>query len=132
MKKRVQDLEGVALDWAVATALGYKMISDGISLLVEKGATLKILGPSICNGKQVGFSPSTDWLQGGPLIEEVRIAVGDSIHPNLDWTATLYVPDEEPWQFDGPTPLIATMRCLVASKLGDEINVPDTLLEGQP
>ena len=30
----------------------------------------------------------------------------------------------------GPTPLIAAMRCYVSSKLGDEVDVPDELLEG--
>ena len=28
----------------------------------------------------------------------------------------------------GPTPLVATMRCYVASKLGDEVDVPDELV----
>ena len=28
----------------------------------------------------------------------------------------------------GPTPLIAAMRCYVASKLGDEVEVPEELL----
>ena len=28
----------------------------------------------------------------------------------------------------GPTPLIAAMRCFVASHLGDEVNVPEELL----
>jgi hypothetical protein len=28
----------------------------------------------------------------------------------------------------GPTPLIAAMRCYVASKLGDDINIPEELL----
>ena len=27
----------------------------------------------------------------------------------------------------GPTPLIAAMRCYVASKLGDEVEVPEEL-----
>jgi hypothetical protein len=30
-------------------------------------------------------------------------------------------------QTDGPTPLIAAMRCYVASKLGDEIDIPEEL-----
>ena len=29
----------------------------------------------------------------------------------------------------GPTPLIAAMRCFVASKLGDEVDVPDELIK---
>ncbi len=28
----------------------------------------------------------------------------------------------------GPTPLIAAMRCYVASKLGDEVDIPEELL----
>jgi len=27
----------------------------------------------------------------------------------------------------GPTPLIAAMRCFVASKVGDEVEIPDIL-----
>ena len=64
---------------------------------------------------------ATDWAHGGPIIEGERIA---------QW------PDEEGgWlasanegkgnDHHGPTPLIAAMRCFVASKLGDEIEVPE-------
>ena len=28
----------------------------------------------------------------------------------------------------GPTPLIAAMRCFVASRLGDEVDIPEDLL----
>ena len=31
-------------------------------------------------------------------------------------------------ELTGPTPLIAAMRYLIASKLGDEVEVPDELL----
>ena len=31
----------------------------------------------------------------------------------------------------GPTPLIAAMRCYVASKLGDEIEIPTELTKGE-
>jgi hypothetical protein len=31
----------------------------------------------------------------------------------------------------GPTPLIAAMRCYIASKMGDEVKVPDELLQGE-
>jgi hypothetical protein len=42
------------------------------------------------------------------------------------------VADDENWDANvqyGPTPLIAAMRCYVASKLGDEVEVPDELLQ---
>jgi hypothetical protein len=29
----------------------------------------------------------------------------------------------------GPTPLVAAMRCYVASQLGDEVDVPDELVD---
>ncbi|MNW06473.1 hypothetical protein D3C71_2028910 [compost metagenome] len=29
---------------------------------------------------------------------------------------------------DGPTPLIAAMRCYVASRVGDEVDLPEELL----
>jgi hypothetical protein len=33
----------------------------------------------------------------------------------------------ESYTLDGPTPLIAAMRCYVASKLGDEVELPEEL-----
>jgi hypothetical protein len=34
------------------------------------------------------------------------------------------------WLTDGTTPLIAAMRCYVASKLGDEVEIPVELIKG--
>ena len=66
---------------------------------------------------------STNWAQGGPIIEREGItlrcytdALWDaSIGRRLDYVA------------NGPTPLIAAMRCYVASKLGDEVEIPEEL-----
>ena len=41
-----------------------------------------------------------------------------------DWMA--YIRHDE--EYFGPTPLIAAMRCYVASVLGDEVEVPDETL----
>jgi hypothetical protein len=113
---KVSELQGAALDWAVAKAeeLEVWREPDGIYL---------------CEGGEVGFMfrPSTDWAQGGPIIEREVISL---IHPKYDcWTAHCYdkTVDDESYTLDGPTPLIAAMRCFVASKLGDEIEVPDEL-----
>jgi hypothetical protein len=71
---------------------------------------------------------STNWEQGGPIIEREGITI---THYGNDW--------EDAWsarkgdghwkgkETYGPTPLIAAMRCYVASKLGDEIDVPEEL-----
>ena len=72
------------------------------------------------------YTPSTKWSQGGPIIERERITVDASAILG-QWMAVFYVPNEEPWEMRGPTPLIAAMRCYVASKLGDEVEVPYAL-----
>jgi hypothetical protein len=94
----VSELSGAALDWAVAKAW-QSVYSD--KHLMEHAK---------------GFTPSTDWAQGGPIIERERITVwGD----NPFWEA-----ERGSVWCNGPTPLIAAMRCYVASKLGDKIDVP--------
>lgn len=76
------------------------------------------------------FSPTTDWAQAGPIIEREGISLTQfSNYPQ--WTA------EHPYSicYDGPTPLIAAMRCYVASKLGSTVEIPDELayqMQNQP
>ena len=78
------------------------------------------------------FNPSTNWLQGGPIIEREKIVFNTENgtpwrarfgRPRLtfDGKATNYHHEE------GPTPLIAAMRCYVSSKYGEEIEIPDEL-----
>lgn len=66
---------------------------------------------------------STDWSQGGPIIERERIGLGFGVGIDSNrWEAGYITPEET-----GPTPLIAAMRCYVASKLGDTVDVPEEL-----
>ena len=104
---KTSELTGAALDWAVA----------------------------ICE-HNVGWEPegedrdfySTDWGQGGPIIEREGVTLTQyDDYPN--WSATLYATDyNEHTHVTAPTPLIAAMRCYVASKLGDEVEIPEELL----
>jgi hypothetical protein len=82
------------------------------------------------NGGLEGFEPSTDWAQGGPIIEREHIELTfDRDGPDILWHAKKYAFDGTLlWSESGPTPLIAAMRCYVASKLGDEVEIPDELL----
>lgn len=67
---------------------------------------------------------STNWEYGGPIIEREGIC----LHRYKDgsgWSATYSAQDPESY---APTPLIAAMRCYVASKLGDEVEIPEELL----
>ena len=86
------------------------------------------------------YSPSTDWAQGGPIIEREGINLSvdyqDSALSNdmvqIGWKGNLWnnsVPGTAgflQWAY-GPTPLIAAMRCFVISKLGDTVEVPEEL-----
>lgn len=118
MRIKTSELIGAALDWAVTTCEG--------------------LEPRICKIGVVYDGPfdsvhraefSTDWAKGGPIIEREWLHV-------VPWPNET---DEElRWQCHqhdcidtvtfGPTPLIAAMRCYVASKLGEEVEVPDELV----
>jgi hypothetical protein len=72
---------------------------------------------------------STDWPIGGPIIERELLAP----EPLLDTNCSLIKWRCRNWKGDGsdyygPTPLIAAMRCFVASKLGETVEVPEELL----
>ena len=70
---------------------------------------------------------SEDWKQGGPIIERERIGV-EPWGADATWMAQTYNEAGRVLQRQyGPTPLIATMRCFVASKLGDEVEIPEEL-----
>src|SRR5574343_1285847 len=105
---KVSDLIGPALDWAVAKCEGYESGCGGV------------------------VPYSTDWAKGGPIIEREigNIWKHNKLDPNEPdvWTAAAYckAPDGTMLYYeDGPTQLIAAMRCYVSSKLGDEVEVPD-------
>jgi hypothetical protein len=110
MKIKTSELTGVALDWAVTKC--------------ETGQPLDRNGPFI-----VAFKYSTDWAQGGPIIERENINI-ETWHGA--WQAELeFLPDDDThYRYGkgaGPTPLIAAMRCYCASKLGHEVDVPDEI-----
>jgi hypothetical protein len=100
MKVKTSELQGAALNWAVAKAIGeYKPVAV----------------PNY----------STDWAQGGPIIEREELTL--SCHWQRSYALKLLADEKRVVQGNGPTPLIAAMRCYVASKLGDEIDVPNEL-----
>jgi hypothetical protein len=68
----------------------------------------------------------SNWSQGGPIIDREKIDLSHIRHGDLSvtWDASA-----DSWENEesGDTPLIAAMRCFIASKLGDEVEVPDDL-----
>lgn len=110
MKMKTNELTGAALDWAVAKCEGW--IDDCNGWLYQ--ATLQ----EVAEGN---YKPSTDWAQGGQIVEENNISI--ICMSTGHWGAHPVIGDH-PFIY-GNTPLIAAMRCYVASKLGDEVDVPE-------
>lgn len=63
----------------------------------------------------------SNWSLAGPIIERGGIAV---LPCPRGWSARIGFGGE---YIEGPTPLIAAMRCYVASELGDEVEIPEEL-----
>jgi hypothetical protein len=106
---KTSELQGAALDWAVA------LIEFPSPDYEDDDRLVYVHGDD-----EFHFAPSIYWTQGGPIIERERIASwGDG---DLYWEA------ECGWAWaKGPTPLVAAMRCYVTLKLGDEVEVPEEL-----
>ncbi len=129
MKVKTQDLIGTTLDWAVAQAIGTKPVYNWRAFGVKHYGAWET-DPAF--GSAVMLRPySTDWAQGGPIIERGHIHTWTDRkdaayagHPDSYWVAEMTEIGGIWW---GPTPLIAAMRCFCASRLGDEVEVPDEI-----
>ena len=120
---KTNQLTGAALDWAVAKCddkvdfgvYGSPVVMDGRLHLHYCGVVL-----------HDAYSPSTNWAHGGPIIETMGMHISRTNKT-----------DKEPWAacmthwIDGETPLIAAMRCYVAYRLGDEVEIPTELTQGE-
>lgn len=111
---KTQDLIGPALDWAVAECEQYHPIAHEYSKTAMARRE---------------WRPSIDWAQGGPIIERERISAMETDAGSGDWEAFIWLsPDMHmPLIQEGPTPLIAAMRCYVASVLGDTVEIPEAI-----
>jgi hypothetical protein len=116
MKIKTSELTGSALDWAVAKAQGYGLST--LDLLYDIKEYTK-------------YKPSSDWSFGGPIIERKEIGIRRNMpcSEDMQWEASPSITAKGAGgKFGyGPTPLIAAMRCYVASNLGTEIDIPEEL-----
>ena len=107
-------LEDKVLDWAVEQA------ELAANRLPDHGQ----------RNKEDGFHPSTDWAQGGPIIERERICL--EFLPNEDdpesqlWIAT-HVRGSSVTEQHGHTALTAAMRCYLMAEIGEYIPIPDEI-----
>lgn len=69
---------------------------------------------------------STNPAQAWPIIDRVRIHICPIFVNGYEATQA-WVDGHNAEKFNGPTGLIAAMRCYVASKMGDEVDIPEEL-----
>lgn len=128
MKVKTAELIGPALDWAVGVAekLHIDLVrhtSDGQVRPVEVNPT---------TGKVLKlYRPSDNGNHSGPIIERecIELHAPPRLNAKL-WAWSASKKDRSNATVatgSGPTPLTATMRCYVAFKLGDEVEIPDEL-----
>lgn len=142
MKIKTSELTGKALAYAAFCAGGMSFYllkhceyPDDHAWVMHGDGTIRnaVEVPSNAMSRHYGYtfwSPHEDWSQGGPIIEREMRDHGFDVWRTKDMTqcAATYergLPDSYVF---GPTTLIAAMRCFVASRLGDEVDVPEELL----
>ena len=127
---KTSELSGNQLDWAVAKAQGYKEIKIFARHRHTDRGWIEVRFNPEPKAATASYYPSEDWGFGGPIIDREKIGFVMRFEPehgdDTRWMAIYYKGGTS--NHYGPTQLIAAMRCYVASKLGDEVEVPKELL----
>lgn len=120
---KTADLIGPALDWAVATATGHYMQEN-----------LRHSHPVASCSEFRLWEPSTQWKDGGPLIDKYRVEFtferDGLIFAELCEEDGSYVASCT-GEF-GPNHLVATCRSIVFAKLGSTVKTPKELMPCEP
>ncbi len=139
VKFKTAELEGALLNEAVALALGLSSNIKVSGRPVYRVPTF-IDCPSVDDFCGDFFEPSERWDHGGPILENL-IASGFDVHPEYGrdgspaqafWCANAdgdSIPYSRDWSREyiaagGASVLVAAMRAFVASKLGEEVELP--------
>lgn len=122
MLRNVDSLEGLALNYAVARAKGWRLAKDALlnGILMEGWHISGMCkAPNVWVSLDV-FNPSENWAQGGPILEEYGV---DLTKLSKGWSAGVNA-----WtKVQAVTPLVAIMRAFVKQKFGEKIDLPDDL-----
>lgn len=130
VKMKTADLIGTALDWAVAVSEGAKW-EENLLVWHDEESVRRQMRP---------HPYSSDWAYAGEIIVREDITFRKYHRPDSDAHGKYYARicresgtmvgwyKTTGFQQTGPTPLVAAARCFVASRLGDEVEVPQALL----
>ena len=105
-------------------------IGPQLDYLVAKanGATEHYLADFV-RGEHRAYSHSTLWEYGGQIIEHIKgFEFKHWLESKPETCCEAHIHNYEgDWIQFGPTPLVAAMRCYVAWKLGETVEVPEML-----
>lgn len=114
---KTSELEGATLDWAVCKVEGLRIHVGGYAMSWRHcGPIIEREGINLRALRREGHAMHGLWLAAydhdntGSMVQWVK---------REDWPRHY---------FTGHSPLVAAMRCYVASKLGDEIDIPKSLI----
>ena len=126
----VAELGGIVLDYAVAIVEGgHRLRADGITWAFTLDGKTRVLSQG---WGSIGYQPGRDWQHGGSIIEREGITLRVNASVSGHWVAFIDFGGSNrkiEARQTGPTPLVAAMRCFVASKLGDSVEIPKDLIE---
>ena len=121
-----RDLRGDALNWAVATALGRRVVCAPFHPTVA--------GPAVLDAELVELQADDvvldylDWPWGGPLLEKEV----DDLQRRGDYfyayRSSLRPGATSSGMASGTSILEAACRCFVLAKLGETVNIPKEIL----
>lgn len=133
MKIKTQELQGNALDYAVALANGFlSPLFEGEDaravLQTYAGETKVVWNPKYYDAEV--YSPSKKWFEAGYIIEDNKISIQfEEGICSAYFRDKLFCDDGSECWSTGETALVAAMRCFVQSKLGSEVEIPNEILE---
>ncbi len=134
MLVKTNTLKDRQLDWAVAKVINYEVSTEGFySYELKRAVVTKLHGEQVPGRTTANteWAPSTDWSQGGPILSSERISrtIDHSGVWIAYWTSGYVEGDEGKLHMQGDnSELVAGLRCVVALKLGKEVEIPEELL----
>jgi hypothetical protein len=147
---KTSEASGIVLNWLVAKCENLPMKHDPMGFKKDAPNSEQAgwwiwedeannLDRTQIIGSKSGYSPSSNWAQGGLIIERELLQVNPKwnnasmeiagVEGCWTWEAFVLGPEnlDDNFEQEGNTSLEAAMRCYVVSKLGNEVEVPDSL-----
>lgn len=122
---KTNEADGIVLDWLLAKTRGVEIVNPN-----QLGEAIRLKQDGRC--ADALYSPITNWLQGGNVVEDLIEAGFHFQKGEFQPCKCIRVKGDEVIVGFGPTILVAAGRAWVTMQLGDEAEVPKKLLSDEP